>query len=48
MTVWRVFDCHIEDDLGVLRTQVCVFAPPTCLTLLLSNDMHFPGVAWRS
>ena len=39
------FSNQIEADLGVLRTQVFIFAPPTRLTLSSSNDMHLPRAA---
>ncbi len=38
---------QIEADLGVVRTQVCIFAPPTRLTRSSSNNMHLPRVARR-
>ena len=36
---------QIEADLGVVRTQVCIFAPPTRLTRSSSNNMHLPRAA---
>ena len=42
------FSNQIEADLGVLRTQVCIFPPPTRFTRASSsNDMHLPRVARR-